>query len=254
MTLEYNDYADIRGVFGDQRKGKSTIATMFSVDDYISKMTRIIAANGEYCDARCLTGDEIERLHKQGIKAHPATHCMIFNANHSQSKIIEFPKSCMIDSPVKIFANYTLYGVYYVHLDLELLITYINTDLITDAWVLMDETGANDARNSMTREGKLSAQFGAQAGKRGLHLVTIAQYLEQIERRYRLFKTTTIEAKEYDKINHIITCDFKFGGEPTETDVEIYAKPYHRYFNTKEIIKMPQHQIDAALANITGSR
>jgi hypothetical protein len=235
--------ADIRGIFGDQRKGKSCLGVAFAVDDAIDKMVGI-RFNGQYYKAQCLNDEELLALERNGIQAYKPTHCRIFSKD-GRSKIIEMPKGAIIDTPVRIFANFHLYGIPYVYMDGMLLITYINTDLITNGWILMDESTMNDARDSMTREGKITAKFGAQAAKRGLHLCTIAQYYEQIERRYRLFKTTTIECIEYDKETHYITCNVKEKGEEQQ-QTEFYSPPYWRYYNTNEIIGVPQHQVDDA--------
>ena len=246
MTNEYEDSADIRIILGDQRKGKSTLATMFAVDAYIEEMTGLVSPEGEKCDARCLTDTEVEKLERKHVSVHKATHCVVFNEDHSQSKIIKFPSDAMIESPVKIFANYTFYGVYYVPLDFSILIQHLNTDLLKNAWVLMDESTMTDARNSMTREGKLVAQFGATAAKRKLHLISIVQYYTQIEARYKLFQTTSIECKEYDKLTQMVYCSYRKGGDEVQ-DTEVYVKPYQRYFDTHEVPQIPQHQIDLAM-------
>jgi len=240
--------ADIRIILGDQRNGKSTIATGFAIDDYIAHMENIISPDGDWIKAKCLTRDELDWLWKKGIKAYPVTHCRIFRGG--ESKIIEIPPKFMVDSQVKIFANYTLYGVYYVPLDMYTLIDNINGDLIKDAYVLMDESAMTDARDSMTTEGKMTAKFGAQVGKRHLHFCNISQNWAIVESRYRAFKTTSIWCT-YDKEAHIIECDIQQKGEDSYSE-ELYAPPYWRFFDSSEIVKVPQHRVDAALARING--
>ena len=246
-TVEPMTEADVRGIFGAQRTGKTTIAVGFVADDVCENMTRLIFPDGQFCQAQGLKDDEIETLAAKGIQAYKTTHCRIFSRDKTQSKIIKIPPQSIIDSPVKVFANFHLFGFYYVHLDGLKLLQYINSDLITNGWVLMDESTMTDARDSMTKEGKITAKFGAQVGKRGLHLCTIAQYYEQIERRYRLFKTTTIECIEYDKETHYISCNVKVKDEP-QKETEFFAPPYWKFFDTNEIIDVPQHHVDSALA------
>ena len=74
-----------------------------------------------------------------------------------------------------------------------------------------------------------------------------------IDIRIRQFATTRIECS-YEKARQLITCEINKAGE-TPKSVTYKASYYWRFYNTNEIIPIPQEKIDKALAKIyAGSR
>lgn len=248
MTQESFSLADIRLITGEQGGGKSETLCAYPVDDYFKHLTGILSPNGEIISAKAIDKADSELLRQAGVFPNKLRYVHIFSDDGEQSKIIKIPQDFMALSPVKIFANFTLYGIQYAPIWIADIIEYINTEEFNDAWILADESVMTDARNSMDLIGKNVALFGASIRKRKAHFCLAAQYNEMVERRFRLFATTTILCS-YDKTTKYITLNIKKKGEDAfETDY--YAPNYWGFFDTNELIKVPQHKIDRALARI----
>lgn len=241
-------YADVRIILGEQRSGKSTVLVAFPVGDYFDKLTAIIAPNGLRLKAKSVSKSvnpsDYTTLKRAGIYPNKFKYVRVFSDDEKQSKLITIPKGYFVDSPVHIFANFTLYGIHYAYISLEDVIRNMNTPLFNDAWILSDESAMTDARNSMDKAGKLMAQFGATAGKRNAHFCIAAQYLEMIERRFRLFATTTIEC-QYDEDTQYVSIDVVKRGEKFSTD--FYQPLYRKFYKTQELIAVPQYKQARAL-------
>jgi len=239
------DYADIRLLSGEQGAGKSSTSVALPVDDYYEKLTGVVSSYGEYVKARSLNEDEESELESQGIAYDQFKHVRIFSDDGKESKVVSIPSNFMVVSPVKIFANFTLYGIRYVPIDGARIIEYMNTDLMRDAWVILDESIIVDKQDTMTREGKMTQKFGAQVAKRDVRLIINSQYLNMVQGRYALFATTRVECS-YDSNTHRITLDVN-KNSPEMVSTSYYAPPYWRFYKRKEVIKVPQGKIDKAL-------
>lgn len=242
MEQQPATYADVRIINGDQRQGKSTTDVAFAVDDSFTQLKGLRRADGKSLPARWVNKEE-----RSGLTGSPFRYAVIFGAT-GESKIVEIPIDWTIVTPVKIFANFHLYGVPYVYISLADIIQYINTDLFNNSWILSDESVMTDARNSMDAAGKIMAAFGATIGKRNAHMCLSTQYNEQIERRYRLFHTMRVLCS-YEKSTKMITCDMKKRGEPSFS-YDYYAPNYWPFFKSEELIPVPQEKIDRALAKM----
>jgi hypothetical protein len=242
------NYADVRIINGEQGSGKSTIGVGFAVGDYHAQMEGLMSPNGSTIAAKSLTKADKVALIQERVYPSPFKYCRVFSEDAAHSKVIRIPSNYLVLSPVKIFANFTMYGVRYAPISLFDLIQYMNTDLFNNSWILSDESVMTDARNSMENAGKLSAGFGATIRKRNAHMCLMVQYTEQLERRYRLFHTMEVICS-YDNARHRVNIDIKKRGEPSvSTDID--AKQYWPYFDTNELIKVPQYKIDKTLAKM----
>lgn len=250
MTQESSppSYADIRLITGSQRNGKSNSLVAFPLEDYIDHLTAIMSPSGNKIKAKTINANDKSILKQCGLRPNKLDYVRVFSNDDKQSKLIKIPRDYMVLSPVHIFANFHLYGVRFSYIGITDIIENINTQLFDDSWILADESVLTDARNSMESMGKLVAMFSATIGKRNAKLCVAAQYHEMVERRIRLFATTTVTCS-YDKDTKFITCDIKSPNEP-EFSVDYYAPLYWRFFNTKELIQIPQEKIDRALARI----
>lgn len=250
-------FADIRLFVGEQRSGKSTTMVGFSIEDYMKFMTGVSKIDGHgntlsTIKARCLNKADLEILCNSGIQFNPyinysLLYCRIFDKNN-ESAIIKIPDDCIVESPVHIFANFHLFGVRYAFISIVDIITYINTDMFDNAWILSDESVMNDPRNSMEATGKLMATFGATIGKRNAKLCLATQLTEMMERRFRAFANTTITCS-YDETTRLITAAIKRRNED-ESEVDIYEPQYRRFFKSEEKILVPQSKINNALARV----
>lgn len=243
-------FADVRLILGEQRGGKSTVLVAFPIGDYYDKMTGIIAPNGQIIKAKSVAKSvnpaDYTLLKRAGLYPNKFKYVRVFSEDEKQSKLITIPKGYMVDSPVHIFANFSIFGIRYVFISLDDVIRNMNTPLFNDAWILSDESAMTDARNSMDKAGKLMAQFGATTGKRNAHFCIAAQYMEMIERRFRLFATTTITCS-YDEDTQYVSLDVVRRGEKFSTD--FYQPMYRKFYKTQEIIATPQYKQERALGN-----
>ena len=245
-------FADIRLINGEQRSGKSTTGVAFAADDYYDHLEAIVSPSGEFIKAKVLSKEDKLYLRKCGVAPNIFKYVRVFSDDGVQSKIIKIPQGFLVKSPVKIFANFHLYGLWYAYISLVDIIQYINTTLFHNSWVLSDESVMNDARNSMEIAGKLSVALGATIGKRNIHMCLMVQYNEMIERRYRLFHTMRALCS-YDATAKVITCDMKKRGEPAFS-YDYWEPNYRRFFDTNELVPVPQYKIDRTLAKMYGAK
>lgn len=243
------DYADIRLILGEQRSGKSTIGVGFAKDDYYDQLNGIMSPSGNIIKAQSLTSDDKHLLREQGIINEPFKLVKIFSDDGKHNKIIRIPPNYLVLSSVKIFANFHIFGMKASYISLADIIQYINTPLMTNCWILSDESVMTDARNSMTGAGIIAATLGAQIGKRNIHMCLMSQYLEMVERRYRLFKTMTVQCS-YDPDTRYIECDIKRRNEPAFS-VSVFAPLYWMNFDTNELIKVPEKKVARAYSSVT---
>ncbi len=248
---KFASFADIRIINGELRSGKTGTGVGFAIDDHYKKLTGIVSPNGEILKARSLNNGEGLMLKKAGVKdwrSYRLKYVRIYASDENQSKIIRIPKGWFVVSPVKIFSNLHLYGVKYAYISLADIIEYMNTDLFDDSWILSDESVMNDPRNSMERAGKLSASFGTSVGKRNIRMCFMIPFNEMLERRYRLFHTMRVLCT-FDPQTRYITLDITKRGEP-EFSTDYYAPIYWPFFNSREVIPVPQYKIDRTLAQM----
>ncbi len=243
-------YADIRLLLGEQRSGKSTILTAFPVGDYYDKMTGIMSPNGQLIKAKSVAKSanpgDYALLKRAGVYPSKFKYIRVFSEDEKQSKLIKIPQGYLVESPVHIFANYSLFGVRFRRINLDDVIRYMNTEFFNDAWILSDESAMTDSRNSMDKAGKLMAQFGATIGKRNAKFCIAAQFNEMIERRFKLFATTTIVCS-YDEDTEYVNIDVSSRGDKYST--EVWQPLYRPFFKTQELIAVPQYKQDRALGS-----
>lgn len=251
-NIQPASYGDIRLINGEQRSGKSTTGVAFAADEYYEQLDGIVSPSGEVIKAKCLTKDEKQYLGRHGITPNIFKYVRVLSDDGKESKIIRIPKDFIVSSPVHIFANFHLYGLYYSYISLADIVQYMNEPLFNGAWILSDESVMTDTRNSMERAGKLIANFGATIGKRNAHMCLMTQYNEMIERRYRLFHTMRVLCS-YESKTKIITCEIKKRGEPAFS-YDYWAVNYFRFFDTNELVPVPQDKIDRTLAGMYAAR
>jgi hypothetical protein len=251
MGVENNTtLADIRRLTGPQGGGKTVTATSLVVDDCYAKLNKIInTKTGEVRKARSLNTDEIKILStKYSVKYSPLKHIRVFSRDEKHSRIIEKENDWVIDSPVRVFSNYNFYGIRYRYINDEDIIENVNTDIISDGWIILDESVLTEKRDTMTAVGKIVAWFGAQARRRHLHMVVIAQEANMLQTRFNLFATTTVECT-YDPDTYRVYLNVN-RGSPFMESTDFYVPPYWKFYKHDEIVKVPQHRVDKVLYDI----
>jgi hypothetical protein len=222
--------ADIRFIVGDQGQGKSTTGVAYAVDDYFKHASVILPSGEKY----------------PIVATHP--HYVFQNGD----RFFQLPKGFrqlgyQIVSPIKIFANFTFYGVKFFRCDLPVMIANINTEWFTDAWFLIDESFITDKRYSMSHVGKIVAEFGATIRKRRLHFLLLMQYKSMGEMRFRAFATQTILCSRPIG-SPIITLEISRKHSKQKTTVSYDSRQYRKFFDSNELIPIPEHVIKRAKA------
>ena len=246
--------ADVRIITGEQGAGKSTTAVALVVDDYHDNITGIIHPNGIRLRASTLKEDDLSYVEDKiyikdtSIPYNSHKHIKIYSPNN-ESKIIEKPQGFIIESSVKVFANFKFYGIRHMIVDLVTIIENMNTELFRNAWIVLDESFMTDKRDTMTRVGKMMAWFGAQARRRNLHLVIVAQYLNMVQSRFNLFAKTRVICS-FDEYTRMIDIDVNESSEVMQS-TSFYAPEYWKYFKHDDLVKVPQYRIDKTLEAMT---
>lgn len=154
------------------------------------------------------------------------------------------------DPETKIFANFTLYGVKYVQVQLVDILSLINSKILTDGYVLIDEayTGL-DARSSGAMLTQIITYLGMQAGKRAIRLIIIIQHGRMLEWRMRwLGEIGEHIYCSYNEKNRMITLMIRSRKYKRPRELSYYAPPYWKYYDTEEIMPIPEAKIAKALA------
>ena len=243
-------FADIRLILGDQRSGKSCTGVAYAKDDYYDQLTGIInPQTGQHVSAHTLTPEDKQWMEAHGIFPDVFKYVRIFSSNGKQSKIVSIPQGWGIESPVRIFSNFHIYGLKAVYITLTDMLQFVNSDLFTNAWLLSDESAFTDPRNSMTGVGKIIAQFGATVGKRNIHFLQMTQYNNMIEVRFRQFATTRVLCTYEENDKERLQSKSARGGRPVHRHT-YYAPPYWGNFDTTERQKIPELQVARAMQSV----
>lgn len=241
-------YADVRLILGDQRSGKSCTGVAYAKDDYYDQLVGLVSPAGQVLKAKSLDVGDKEYLEECGIFPDVFKYVRAFTADAKKSKIIAIPQGWTVLSPVRIFANFHMFGLKYAFITLADMLQYVNSDLFINAWLLSDESAFTDPRNSMTGVGKIIAFFGATVGKRNIHFCQMTQYNNMIEVRFRQFATTRVLCT-YEERTKMITVEINERGKPRRS-ASYYAPRYWANFDTTERQKVSELQIARAMETI----
>ncbi len=154
-----------------------------------------------------------------------------------QKRYIRIPEWYKLQSPLKVFANFHLFGIPYVYCpSFRFIVDGLKSGLITDGYLLMDEYymgGYN--RESMRSLPRALAQLSNQYAKGMLRVTMIAPIANQLDWTARLAPTEVIET-EFNKYTKIVTCRIKKKGVPGVKLVSYYAPRYWKHYWTNEKI------------------
>jgi len=155
------------------------------------------------------------------------------------------------DNTIKIYANFHLYGIPAVYLPLHRMIQYLNSGLIRDAYLLVDEgyIGGN-SREGMTALVGVITKMANQIRKRHLHFYIATPNSRDLDWRFRWAKTENIMCS-YDSKTKMITVMIKNKHKYKRPRIiTYYASQYWKYYDTDEQFKIPEGQIAKALENV----
>lgn len=152
------------------------------------------------------------------------------------------------DPKLRLFCNYHLYGVPYIHWQVTDMLAYLNTGVVADGIMTVDESYIGmDCRAGSNPLTKMLTWFGMQTRKRGIQLNVISQHGRFIDWRIRFIMARRIVCS-YDERTHMESLLIHNVRRQTEKRVTFYAPRYWKYFNTNELPEVPTEAIKRALA------
>lgn len=140
---------------------------------------------------------------------------------------------------MKIFANYTLKGVEYEHIDFKDILDF--PEHLHDAVILLDEVHiGTDAYAFYTELVKEITKFATQTRKRRLILMYTTQVFTQAAKRLRDLTTYIIYCKQIDQKDmfelRVFNRDFENNGYIKT--LYMNGKGVYKYYDTNEIIEL----------------
>jgi hypothetical protein len=263
-------YADIRLFFGDPGSGKSMTTIACVIDDVYKYITYVVSSTGEFIKVHALNEVEQDYLETpineggMGIQYNNLRHVRIFNEDGTKSKIIDlyqkenFPKrDFSVLSPVKIFSNRTFYGVKFVPFDLENFIQYINDPVFANGWVVLSEAVLLGKDNPQSYVAQFLRVFGATCRIRHLHMTVDMQYRNMLAPTFHLLATTNVECSYREEIARngqtlgMVNLSVN-NSSPIMSSTEYISNDYRRFYDTDELMKVPQYRIDRAMGIVRG--
>ena len=152
---------------------------------------------------------------------------------------------------LKIFCNYHLYGIKYVYADVATIMQFLNTGLVENAIVAIDEGYLDtESRRSMSLMNILFTWFLQQARKRHIDLYVLTQDQRFIDWRFRKIMRVKIFCERYDEKTRMVHITITDNDKKTERKLSYYAPQYWRYYDTDEIPTVPEKIIERALAKV----
>lgn len=228
-------YAPVTICEGEQGSGKTNTAVARIVDVAFATITGVELPDGRIIPAKPLMPPQIGRF--------------IFHAKGYEPCVVNVPKGGIVIPSTKIYTNFHLYGIKYKHLPLPLLLEYLNTGLIRDGYLVIDEGYIEgDAREGMTAVVRTITKLSMQIRKRHLYLIICTPHARLLDWRLKWVHTEHIMCS-YNEKREEVTLIIKNRRKYRKPRVLTYdAKPYQKYFITDEIIEIPRDQIARALA------
>jgi hypothetical protein len=148
---------------------------------------------------------------------------------------------------VKIFANYHLYGIPYVFCDASTMLEFLNTGLISDGYMIVDEAYiTGDARQGTNPLAKIFTWMGQQMRKRNIEFIIIVQHGRFIDWRFRYIMTRKIQCQRFNPKTNEISLIIKDMITKKEKRITYWAARYWQYYDTNELPMIPEKSIGKA--------
>jgi hypothetical protein len=228
--------------------GKTNTITGLIVDDLFADITSVQAPS--WIDEKGIIHDGKEYPCKPyTILAEPENlGKMVVRLECEDERLIIIPDDFKINSPVKIFANYHLYGVPYVYADFKTVLALMNSDTMHGCkWVIDEGWLGADARKGMSPLTIIITQYAQLMRKMEIDLYWITQHARFLDWRIRYIAKRKILTK-YNKNDNQCRLLIQDLIKGTEKVIHYYAPIYWRYYNTNEVPPMPDNMVRKARA------
>ncbi len=230
-------YAHVTFIEGEQGSGKTNVAAAKVVDATFANITSVKLSDGREVKA---TPTNPPRIGKA-----------IFYLPDRKPFVAKVPpNSCVVADSIKIYANFHFYGIRSWFMPLDTMIELLNAGIIRDGYLICDEhyIGAN-ARRGMSNLVDTIEELGFQMRKKHINFMMLAPFKRLVGFRSRAIVTEHIMCN-YDENKLEVTMTVKKKGDRKyRTMPPFYAPQYWKYFNTDELIALPETQIGKAMSN-----
>ena len=226
--IEFNgrmpfDEAKVVIIEGEQGSGKSNTGVGRVVDSYRKDCALIYCQDvlGIICE----------------IKGYDRKNRVAKIKYNGQIKLVRIPKSYELRSPMRIFCNFTLYGLPYVFCpSFRHILKWLKQGLILNGWLIIDEyyIGGN-ARESMSALGRELEKQSFQYRKMQLEVVIITPMARLIDWTARMIPTERISCS-YNKKTRRIALTIKKKGVKGSREISYDATQYWGNYWTNERI------------------
>lgn len=234
------NYAPITFIEGEQGSGKTETAVTRVVDPTFSNMTSVRLGNGLVVKAEPVLNDSGYAVIGYGKLWLP----------NQPPKIMRIPpKSCVIADSVRIVYNGHLYGIRYVHLEMEDIIDHLNDGTLTDCYLVVDEGYlAGDRREGLSPLVKTITKLGWQIRKRHIFLIMCLPDSSVLDLRLQKIETEHIVCS-YDIDTQRITMFIRNRKKYKKSrEVTYDGRIYRKYYDTDEHYEISEVQIERAKA------
>lgn len=226
--------ANVTIVEAQMGEGKTNTVTAIGVDYFYEEIFAIRSNHPPYR----LYGVECVRPVRPDI--------VILKEEGIPNKVIEVPSGWEMFSNARIFANYHLYGIKYVHADTNWILTHINDGIMSYGKLFIDESYMmGEARRGGSSITVTMTEIAQQMRKRGLEAYLMIQHGRFLDWRFRYIARRKILCKYHDN-THIIELCIQDLHKGTEKTMHFYAPLYWKYFDTNELPPMPEKIIAKA--------
>jgi hypothetical protein len=189
------------------------------------------------------------------VKSYDRDTRIIRLSDNGQIRLIRVPKDYVWVSNIKIITNFHLFGLKYLYMPFDKMMTHLNDDLFLHSYLVIDQAEIIASnRESMTSTGKALYKFGQQIRKIDVEYYLLYTHGRMADWTTKLNWTEHVVCS-FDKYNKHVTLTIRKKGdkgrEPQEVDY--YAPQYYKFYRTDERIKLPEKQlIKAASDSYTG--
>lgn len=205
---------------GEQGSGKSITGVAKVVDAYYMDCVRVFC---EKYGIKCVVKAFDPRMRVAKVRHQGAT------------KVFKIPEAYKLQSPMRIFCNFHLFGIPFVYCpSFQHILLWLKQDIIIDGWLLIDEyyIGGN-ARESMTALGRELEKQSFQYRKMQLQVVYMTPMARLIDWTARLIPTERISCT-YDEKTGKVTLNVRKKGQRGSREITYDSKPYRKYYWTNE--------------------
>jgi len=212
-------------------EGKTNTATAIVIDDYFAHIKAIVSPKGQTFP--------VEPYKLDRVKLLPLNR----ETTGQEPKIITIPSDYTTISDSKIFVNYHLYGVKYVLCDPMVMLKLLNTGVISNGKMIIDEAYiSGEARRGMNSLSLIYTWFAQQMRKRDIELYLLVQHGRFIDWRFRYIAKQKILCRYSEKTQKIklLVQNLNKG---TEKVISYYAPQYWKFFDTNELPPIPEKML-----------